>query len=56
MRNPVMWFLNRYDTNQAVQSLKMAKAWKFVDLESRGFFLSVAKIKALISFAVMLRS
>ena len=25
-----MWFLNRSDTNQAVQSQKIARGWKFL--------------------------
>ena len=29
MRKPTMWFLNRPDTNQAVQTQKMARGWKF---------------------------
>ena len=24
-----MWFLNRFDTNRAVQAQKMARGWKF---------------------------
>ena len=26
---PTMWFLNRSDTNQTVQTLKIARGWKF---------------------------
>ena len=26
---PTMWFTNRFDTNQAVQTHKMAREWKF---------------------------
>ena len=29
MRKPTMWFLNRSDTNRAVQAQKMARGWKF---------------------------
>ena len=29
MRKPTMWFLNRSDTNQAVQAQKRARGWKF---------------------------
>ena len=29
MEKPTMWFLNRSDTNWAVQSQKMVKGWKF---------------------------
>ena len=31
MGNPTMWFPNRSDTNQAVQSQKMARSLKFWD-------------------------
>ena len=41
MTNPTMWFLNRFDTNQAVQVQKMAKRLETLDLESRGIALSV---------------
>ena len=29
MRKPTMWFPNRFDTNQAAHSQKMAGGWKF---------------------------
>ena len=29
MRKPTMWFLNRFNTNRAVQAQKMARDWKF---------------------------
>ena len=29
MRKPTMWFLDRPDTNGAVQSQKQARGWKF---------------------------
>ena len=29
MRKPTLWFLNRSDTNRAVQAQKMARGWKF---------------------------
>ena len=29
MRKSTLWFLNRSDTNQAVQAKKMARGWKF---------------------------
>ena len=29
MRKPTMWFLTRYDTNQAVQRLQIARGLKF---------------------------
>ena len=44
-----MWFLNRHGTNHAVQSQKQARNLKF-----RICTISVAKTKALISFAVKL--
>ena len=48
-----MWFLNRFNTNQAVQAQRMARGWKILDLESRGIVQSISrKTKALISFAV----
>ena len=48
-----MWFPNRSDTNRPVQSQKMARDWKFLDLKSkRNCTTRVAKTKALISFAV----
>ena len=35
MTKPTMWFLNRSDTNRAVQAQKMARGWKFIlDLRS----------------------
>ena len=45
-----MWFLNRSDTNQAVQSQKQARSLKF--RKKRKCTIRVAKTKALISFAV----
>ena len=41
MRKLIMWFPKRFDTNRAVQALKMA-----LDLESREIVLSVALINA----------
>ena len=32
---------NRSDTNRAVQAQKMARGWKFLDLENIGIVLSV---------------
>ena len=43
-----MRFLNKLDTNRAVQAQKMAKAWK----QTNYCAIRVAKTKALISFAV----
>ena len=39
--NNVDWFPNRYDTKKAVQAQKMARDWKYLDLESQGIILSV---------------
>ena len=49
MGKPTMWFLNRSNTNQAVQAQKMAR--EILVLESRST-IQVAKTKALISFEV----
>ena len=43
MGKPTMWFLNRSDTNQAVQAQKNARDWKYLDLERRGIVLSVQR-------------
>ena len=43
-----MWFPNRSDTNQAVQSQKMARDW-ILDLERRGLVLSVLRSASLYS-------
>ena len=51
MRKLTMWFLNRSDTNQAVQSPKQTRSWKFWIKYTNGT-IRVAKTKALISFAV----
>ena len=41
MRKPTMWFLNRFDTNRAVQAQKMARSLKFRIQEEEGlYFLS----------------
>ena len=50
MRKPAMWFLNRSDTNQAVQSQKQVRSFK-----KRKCTICVAKTKALISFAVTVK-
>ena len=52
MRKSTVWFLNRSDTNQAVQPQKTARSLKFQISEEEGLTLRVAKTKALISFAV----
>ena len=52
MRKPAMWFPNKCDTHQAVQAQKMARDWKFWIQIVEACTISVAKTKALISFAV----
>ena len=49
-----MWFLNRSDTNCAVQPQKTARSLKFgiKELKKRDYTFRVVKTKALISFAV----
>ena len=42
-----MWFLNRSDTDRAVQAQKMARGWKFSDLESRKIVLSLYTVGSL---------
>ena len=37
-RKPTIWILNRSDTNQAVQPLKMARGWKFWIYEVEGLY------------------
>ena len=49
MRKPTIWFLNRSDTNRAVQALKMARGWKFWIKKVDELTIGVAKAKALIS-------
>ena len=41
IRKPTMWFPTRFDTNQAVQTQKMVKGCKILDLESRGTKLNL---------------
>ena len=48
VRKPTMWFPNKSDTNQAIQSQKQARSLKF----RRKCTVRVAKTKALISFGV----
>ena len=53
MRKPVFGFLTWYDTNQPVQSKKMAKSLEFrIYRKKRDCTIYVAKTKALISFGV----
>ena len=47
-----MWFLNRSDTNRAVQAQKLASSLKFGLRKYRNCTIRVAKTKALISFEV----
>ena len=47
-----MWFPDRSDTNQAVQSQKRARSLNFGFKKKRKCTIRVAKTKALISFAV----
>ena len=47
-----MWFLNRSNTNRAVQAQKMARGWNFGFKKKRQCTLRVAKTKALISFVI----
>ena len=51
MRKPTMWLFNTTNTNRAVQAQKMARGWKFFNLESRGSVL----LKGLISFAITMK-
>ena len=51
MRKPTFWFLTWSDTNQAVQSQKMASGLKFW-IKKEGLYIRATKTKALISFAV----
>ena len=48
MRKPTMWFLNRSNTNRAVQPQKTARKFK----KKRNCTLRVTKTKVMISFAV----
>ena len=50
MRKPAIWFLNRSDSNQAVQALKMAGK----NLE-RNCTIHVVKTKELINFALTVK-
>ena len=54
MRKPTFLFLTWSDTNQAVQLQNMARSLKFLFQKVEGLYFTiyVAKIKALISFAV----
>ena len=52
IRKPTMWFLNKSDTNRAVQSQKQARSSKFWIYEKEEVYYPLAKTKALISFAV----
>ena len=52
MRKPTIWVPTRSDTNRAVQSQKKVRSLKFRISEEDKIVYRVAKIKALISFAV----
>ena len=52
MRKPTFWFPTWSDTNRAVQPQKMARGLKFRIYVVEEVYYRVAKIKALISFAV----
>ena len=52
MRKPTMWFSNRSDTSQPVQSQKMARSLKFWIKEEGDRTIHVEKTRALISFVV----
>ena len=41
MRKPAIWVPTRFDTNRAVQSQKIVRGWKFLDLENGGIVLSM---------------
>ena len=45
MRKPTMWFPNRSDTNQSVQSQKMAGSFKFVILKEEELYYPCSKNK-----------
>ena len=45
MRKPTFWFLTRSDTNQAVQSQKMARGFKFLILEEEGLYFLCSENK-----------
>ena len=55
MRKPTKKFLNRSDTNRAVQAQKMDRGWNFGFRKKRNCTIRVAKTKALISFAVTVK-
>ena len=45
MRKTTIWFLTRSDTNQAVQSLKMARGLKFQTEEEEGLYFQSSENK-----------
>ena len=51
-KKTAMWFPTRCDTNQAVQAQKMLETGIFGFRKQRNINIRVAKIKAVISFAV----
>ena len=52
VRTPTLCFLNRSDTNRAVQAQKVTRSLKFQYKKKKDYTICVAKIKVLISFAV----
>ena len=52
MKKPTMWFPNRSDTNQLGKSQKWLEVGNFGFRKKRNSTIRVAKIEALISFAV----
>ena len=55
MRKPTMWFSNRSDTNRTVQTIKMAKAWKF-RIQKIEYFFSVYRKQIWLSPLQLMRS
>ena len=55
MRKQTMWFPNRSDTDQAVESQKQAKSLNFGFKKKRKCTIRVAKTKALINCEADLR-
>ena len=45
MRKPTIWVLTRSDTNQAVQSQKMVRGWKFQIYEEEGLYYPCSENK-----------
>ena len=45
MRKPTIWFMNRSDTNRAVQVQKMARYWKFWILKIKELYCPCSENK-----------